>query len=256
MKKDLTEPLPPLPESIHSSHWITRQRRPLVLLLLVIGFVLTLILLPDSARLSLWNALIAQSGLVILLAIFALVTISLIWSAGQRLDMRVFKLLNLPDYPGWLDRSMWLTTQLGNMLFAFILALLFFILKYRRLAVEIVLGTLSLWLLVELIKSLSDRQRPFHNMDNARIVGGREKGRSFPSGHTSQIFFLTTLMIHSLQLGWWVSVTLYVLAALVGLTRIYVGAHYPRDVLAGIVLGSAWGLLAMLVDGYWLFLRF
>ena len=254
MNNNLPEPV--LPESIHSSPWITRQRRPLVLLLLGIGFVLTLVFIPESARTSLWKALVAQRGLVFLLAIFAMVTVSLIWSAGQRLDMSIFKLLNLPDYPGWLDRAMWLTTQLGNMLVAFLLALLLFILKYRRLAVEIVLGTLSLWLLVELIKSLSDRQRPFHNLDNARIIGWREKGRSFPSGHTSQIFFVMTLIIHSLQLRLWVSVALYALAALVGLTRIYVGAHYPRDVMAGIVLGSAWGLLAMLVDGYWLFLYF
>lgn len=254
MSNDLSEPV--LPESIHSAHWITRQRRPLVLLLLGIALVLTLVFLPESGRSSLWNALVAQRGLVFLLAIFALVTISLIWSAGQRLDMRIFKFLNLPDYPRWLDRAMWFTTQLGNMLVAFLLALLLSFLKYRRLAVEIVLGTLSLWLLVELIKSLSDRQRPFYKLDNARIIGWQERGRSFPSGHSSQIFFLITLMIHSLKLGLWVSVALYALAALVGLTRIYVGAHYPRDVLAGIVLGSAWGLLAMLVDGYWLFIYF
>jgi membrane-associated phospholipid phosphatase len=37
---------------------------------------------------------------------------------------------------------------------------------------------------------------------------------------------------------------------LVGITRMYVGAHYPRDVLAGAILGSAWGLLGVLVDGY------
>ena len=132
MNNNLPEPV--LPESIHSTPWITRQRRPFVLLLLGIGFVLTLVFLPESARISLWKALVAQRELVLLLAIFALVTVSLIWSAGQRLDMRIFKLLNLPDYPGWLDRAMWFTTQLGNMLVAFILALFLFILKYRRLA--------------------------------------------------------------------------------------------------------------------------
>jgi len=36
----------------------------------------------------------------------------------------------------------------------------------------------------------------------------------------------------------------------VGVTRMYVGAHYPRDVVAGAILGSAWGLLAGLVFGY------
>jgi membrane-associated phospholipid phosphatase len=52
------------------------------------------------------------------------------------------------------------------------------------------------------------------------------------------------------------SIALYAVAALVGITRIYVGAHYPRDVIAGVVLGSVWGILAMLVDHYWLGLHF
>jgi membrane-associated phospholipid phosphatase len=65
------------------------------------------------------------------------------------------------------------------------------------------------------------------------------------------VFFLVTLFIHHFQLGIPASTALYALAALVGFTRIYVGAHYPRDVLAGVVLGSVWGILAVLVDSHW-----
>jgi membrane-associated phospholipid phosphatase len=200
-------------------------------------------------------ALSAQRGLVILLFVFALVTMSLIWSAGQRIDARVFTFLNSQRYPIWLDRFMWLATQLGNMLAAFIIAFLFFLLRYRRLAVEIVFGTLTLWLLVEIIKALSDRDRPFLTLDTARVIGLKEKGDSFPSGHTTQIFFLTTLFVYRFQPALGISIVLYAVAALVGLTRIYVGAHYPRDVIAGIVLGSVWGILAILVDPYLVFLH-
>ena len=151
---------------------------------------------------------------------------------------------------------MWLVTQLGNMLVAFIAAFLFFILNYRRLAIEIIFGTLTLWLLVEIIKALSDRDRPFLTLDKTRIIGWREKGDSFPSGHTTQIFFLITLLIHHFQLGMGESIALYAIAALVGFTRIYVGAHYPRDVIAGVVLGSVWGILAIMVNPSWIFLPF
>jgi membrane-associated phospholipid phosphatase len=54
----------------------------------------------------------------------------------------------------------------------------------------------------------------------------------------------------------WETVPLYAVAVLVGFTRMYVGAHYPRDVIGGAVLGSIWGVLATLVDTYWLGLRF
>lgn len=247
-------PLPPV--ATRKALWSAQQRRPAFLLLLVTGLVLILVWMPRGARASLWTALSAQRGLVVLLSLFALVTLSLIWSAGQRLDTRVFKLLNMRSYPGWLDRSMWVTTQLGNMLAAFLAALLLFMLDYRRLAIEIVLGSLTLWLLVEFIKALSDRDRPFLTLKTARVIGWRERGDSFPSGHTTQIFFLMTLLIHHFQSGMVVTAILYAVAALVGFTRIYVGAHYPRDVVAGVVLGSVWGILAVLVDRYWLVLHF
>ncbi len=147
---------------------------------------------------------------------------------------------------------MWVTTQLGNTLAAFIAAVLLYILDYRRLAIEIIFGSLTLWLLVETIKMLSDRGRPFIALDKTRIIGRREKGNSFPSGHPTQIFFLMTLIIHGFRLGMGKSFALYAIAALVGFTRIYVGAHYPRDVIAGMVLGSVWGILATLLDPYWL----
>lgn len=236
------------PEAHAASLGSVNRRRPAFLVILVIGLVLLLVWLLNGARVSLWTALGAQRGLVILLSLFALVTSSLIWSAGQRLDARVFMLFNMRGYPGWLDRFMWLVTQLGNMLAAFIVAFFLFILNYRRLTIVIIFGTLTLWLLVEIIKAVSERDRPFLTLDQARVIGWREKGDSFPSGHTAQIFFLMTLLVHHFQSGMVETVALYAIAALVGFTRIYLGAHYPRDIIAGIVLGSVWGILATLLN--------
>jgi membrane-associated phospholipid phosphatase len=218
---------------------------------LVTGLVLILIWLPDGARASLLTALSAQRGLVGLLFLFALVTLSLIWPAGQRLDTRIFLLFDLRVHSRWLDGFMFLATQLGNMLVAFIAAVVFFLLNYRRLAVEAIIGTLTLWLLVETVKALTDRARPFITLKEARVIGWRERGHSFPSGHTAQIFFLMTLLIHRFQLGLGASAALYAVAVLVGFTRMYVGVHYPRDVIGGAVLGCVWGILATLVDPYW-----
>ncbi len=239
----------PVPVQAHAaSFWSANRRRPAFLIILVTGLVLFLFWLPVATRASLWMAGSAQGGLFVLLFVFAAITLSLIWNAGSRLDTRVFTLFNMRGYPGWLDRVMWLVTQLGNMLTAFAAAFLLFILNYRRLAIVIILGTLTLWLLVVIIKTLSKRDRPFLTLDKTRVIGWREKGDSFPSGHTTQIFFLMTLFIHHFQPGVPVTIALYAVAALVGFTRIYVGAHYPRDVIAGVVLGSVWGILAALLD--------
>jgi membrane-associated phospholipid phosphatase len=37
---------------------------------------------------------------------------------------------------------------------------------------------------------------------------------------------------------------------IIGITRIYVGMHYPRDVIAGAILGVSWGLLGAIVNAY------
>lgn len=228
--------------------WSAHRRRPAFLLLLLAGLGLALIWLPGEARASLWMALNAQRGLVGLISLFALLTLSLIWSVGQRWDSKIFLLFNRRRYPKWLDRFMLLLTQLGNMLAAFIIALLLFLLGHGRLAVEIILGTLSLWLLVETIKALAERDRPFLTFEETRVIGWREKGDSFPSGHTTQVFFLTTLLILRFNPGMGANLALYALAALVGFTRIYVGAHYPRDVFGGAFLGAIWGILALSVN--------
>ena len=57
-------------------------------------------------------ALRAQLALVGLLLLFALITLSVVWSAGQRLDTRAFLLFNLRGYhPMWLDRVMGLARE-------------------------------------------------------------------------------------------------------------------------------------------------
>ena len=74
------------------------------------------------------TALSARRGLVGLLFLFALVTLSLVWPAGQRLDTRVFLLFDLRVlHSRWLDGFMFLATQLGNMVAAFIAAVVFFL---------------------------------------------------------------------------------------------------------------------------------
>ena len=230
--------------------WRTIWRGASVLGLLT-GLGLFLAWLGPLARGALIISLAANQLLIALLLGFSLIALSLLWSVGQRLDVWVFAALNLRGYHSrWMDRAMWLATQIGSMGFAALLAVSAYAWGNRRFAIELTLGTLTLWLLVELIKALTDRARPFNLLRETRVIGWRAPGLSFPSGHTAQTLFAMALSISSFQLPVAVAVGLYGVAALVAFTRVYVGAHYPRDVIAGAILGLVWGILSVLVAPY------
>ncbi len=217
--------------------------------LILIGVVGILLILPKDSREALLYGVLEQGYAVFLLALFALVAVSLVWKGGQRFDDFVFLFFNTRGgRPRWLDRLMLAFTQLGSGVFAGVLAAVLLWRKQELLAHELVLGTLMLWAVVSAVKLAVARKRPYSGVEGARVVGGRPMGASFPSGHTSQAFYTATLMAGHLQAGLGVTAALYLTAAAVGITRMYVGAHYPRDVLAGAVLGTAWGIIGAVVN--------
>lgn len=235
-----------LPQGWHRlAAWFRVNHRPLRLVGLVAGLAALFAWLPPTHRQALWTALQTHRALAVMLLVFSLLAISLVWSTGQKIDTWVFLVLNgYGPRPTWLDRLMLGFTQVGNGLTSLVLGLVLYFTGNQALALQLVLGTLSLWLVVEWLKFAVYRSRPYKRVAQARIVGVREIGRSFPSGHTSQAFFMAALLSQQAPGSAWVIPLLYAAALLVGLTRIYVGAHYPRDVLAGAILGSAWGLLS------------
>ena len=233
------------------ANWVNQHRPVVRLVSLIAGLVVFLVVLPASMRIVFWDGLQSHKILAGMFLVFNLLAISLVWSAGQRFDARFFLFFNVwGPRPIWLDRVMLGFTQIGNGITALGIALVLFLANDRPVAYKLLLGALTLWLAVELVKFLANRTRPFVLLSQARIVGYRAIGRSFPSGHTSQAFFMATLMAQHFHSNVWVGFLLYAVALLVGITRMYVGAHYPRDVLAGAILGSAWGALVAIVDGY------
>ncbi len=226
-------------------------RRFFILASLIAALGFFILSLTPEDRYALAGSLLLNRPLVFLLLFFALVTVSLVWSFGQRLDEWVFVFLNLRGYHShWLDTAMWLGTQIGNMGFAVALAAIVYVLGNRSFAINLMLGILTAWLIVETIKALTDRSRPFNLLREARVIGWHEPGLSFPSGHTTQTFFVMSLVVHQLQLTPIIAALLYLIATFVGFTRVYVGAHYPRDVLAGAILGLVLGILDVLIAPY------
>lgn len=150
--------------------------------------------------------------------------------------------------PDWFEEMVRDVTALGS--YAFIIITVVVVVGYLLLARKGDLAALMVvavaggMLLSNLLKAGFDRPRP----DVEHAV--RVFSASFPSGHAtlSAVTFLTLAALltrvrarRGVKL-YFVSVAV-VLTVLTGLSRIYLGVHYPSDVLAGWCVGSAWAIL-------------
>jgi len=89
------------------------------------------------------------------------------------------------------------------------------------------------------LRSYFQRVRPCQALEGVRLLVGCSDSFSFPSNHATNAFALAAFFATYYRQR---AVPLFVMAALVGYSRIYVGVHYPTDVLAGALLGVAFGL--------------
>ena len=149
---------------------------------------------------------------------------------------------------GFLDWFMPLVTRLGDKgIFWIAVALILIITKkYRKTGIMMGVALL-LGLIVgnATLKPLVARTRPY-DMPGVEIdlLVDRLHDFSFPSGHSLACFeAATVLMIREKKFG----IPALVIAILVALSRLYLYVHYPTDVLAGTLLGIAFGFLAVYI---------
>ncbi len=110
----------------------------------------------------------------------------------------------------------------------------------KKLGERVAFGLVTATLLNPMIKNVVCRTRPFdsgHGILNLRDVDGY----SFPSGHSSgaAAAYVGTAVVFGNKKGKWLTVVAIALPLLVALSRLYLGAHYPTDVAAGLALGVA-----------------
>jgi undecaprenyl-diphosphatase len=190
---------------------------------------------------NLWWLIVAGVGLVI-------VTLSSLSARRPSIgstESTVFRAVNgLPD---WLFPVLWLPMQLGNLVVGTAAGLIVALVD-TDLAVAIgVLLAMVLKLVVERIvrKEMADylvvRQRPGTSQVSAILRGGDvpRSGPSFPSGHVILVASIGCVVAPTVQPQWWWAPA--VLTFLVMFGRVYVGAHNPLDVTAGLGAGLLLG---------------
>lgn len=167
-------------------------------------------------------------GLMLVLSCVFLITLL------PDVNLTLFRLLNgiaavLPDWP------LLLLTDLGNGVTLGVITLCFLI-KRPELILRVIIASVLSLLLVPLLKQYFDAPRPAAVLEVLNIIGDTRLSHSFPSGHTASAFLFAGTLWFAYQ-----SRTIKALAiafgAIVGISRIIVGAHWPQDIMLWAIVG-------------------
>ena len=161
------------------------------------------------------------------------------------LETDVFRLVN--DLPTALFPLFWVVMQAGNVLAVVVAAAV--VAAFRRfwLAANLVVAGVGVWLTAKLIKETVGRGRPPDLLSMVNVRGDPADGLGYVSGHAAVAVAMATLA--SPYLGRRARRIAWAVAFGVCLSRMYVGAHLPLDVVGGAALGWAAGAFVHLLLG-------
>ncbi len=174
-----------------------------------------------------------------------------------QLDYQVLKLINQTWASPWQDDFFpWITDLNKSRVFGWCLLpilLFFFYRKYKRVGISLCLMLILAVTFNDYIgaqvKRHYQRPRPFQNLEIEAKQRSPADSKSFYSNHTSNMFTFATYTSAFFPAA---QVPLFMLASIIGYSRIYNGVHYPTDVLAGAIMGLIWGSFFASLARRWL----
>jgi undecaprenyl-diphosphatase len=135
-----------------------------------------------------------------------------------------------------------------------ILAILWLLLLFKggrpgRIAALLLIPTIAMsdQLNSSFLKFIIDRPRPCHELGDVHLLVGCGSGYSFPSSHAVNNFAAAVVLSYYLPRWTW---AFFTYAAVICFSRVYVGVHYPSDVIAGAMVGLVIGTVVLIAFRY------
>jgi undecaprenyl-diphosphatase len=174
-------------------------------------------------------------------------------SGIMNLNIELFYFINLGMDSSVLDVIMPFITNFGSLIAWCIVCALLFVLGGENGRKVALLGLAALFIsnvAVVFLKYLVVEPRPFLTLPNVELLVSENEIYSFPSGHTASSFAAATLLGLKYRLNYKgksfrLVYPLLAFAAVIGFSRIYIGVHYPLDVVFGAAVGILSALLVL-----------
>lgn len=173
------------------------------------------------------------------------------------IDLAVFYLLNHTISTGFLDRFFSIITNVNNWYIAYIILVGILFFKGGRTGKLAVLGIIVLIVVTDqtgyrILKEIFQRPRPCDVLTDVLTPLGCMGSFSFPSNHAINNFAAAVFFS---RLYPKYKIVLYTTATLVSISRVYLGLHYPSDIIGGAVIGMIFGYIfaagIMKLDNYY-----
>ncbi|MFH0928912.1 MAG: phosphatase PAP2 family protein [Candidatus Aenigmatarchaeota archaeon] len=177
-------------------------------------------------------------------ALYAAVSLLAILFLGEVIALDKFIFLAVNSFTNsLLNSAFFLITFTGSTVFWLLAIILMWTEKKKKVSMYLLIAFAIDSLSLALLKSLFYRPRPSQSLSGIKLLNfDIELGPSFPSGHTQRAFSGAVVLGTFFKK---LRIPLIIIAVLVGISRIYTGAHFPLDVLAGAINGILLGMTAL-----------